>query len=104
MPQDELANFGLSDEDIAERRFSRRFADFMEFQGQRAHGLYDEANYGISLLSPEGRLPVRVASSLYRAILDRLEAQSWNPFVGRARTNLAQKIALAFAAVKENYG
>jgi len=92
MPQDELARFGLSDQDIAGRRFSPAFRDFMRFQAQRAHGLYDEANAGIGLLDKQGRSAVLAASTLYRAILDKLEAQRWDPFVGRAKTSLPEKV------------
>ena len=104
MPQDELHRFGLSNEDIEARRFSPQFQEFMEFQAQRAHALYDEANKGIPHLSSDGRLAVRVASALYRAILDKLQERDWNVFSGRARTSLPQKIALAAGAYKENRG
>ena len=94
MPQDELKQFGLSDEDIAQRRFSPQFREFMEFQAGRAHRLYDEANQGIAMLRPEGRFAVSSASTLYRAILDKLEAQDWNPFAKRAATSGLEKVAL----------
>ena len=94
MPQNELKQFGLSDEDIMARRFSPAFREFMQFQATRAHRLYDEANKGIALLNKEGRFAVASASTLYRAILDKLEAQDWNPFVGRAATSGVEKVAL----------
>jgi len=92
MPQDELKRFGLGDEDIAARRFSPAFRDFMCFQAERAHRLYDEANAGIPLLDKQGRGAVLAASTLYRAILDKLEAQGWDPFAGRAKTSLPEKV------------
>ncbi len=94
MPQDELKQFGLSDEDIAEHNFSPQFREFMKFQADRAHRLYDEANAGIPLLNKDGRFAVAMASTLYRAILDKLEARDWNPFGGRAATSGAEKIGL----------
>ena len=94
MPQDELKRFGLSDEDIAARRFSPQFREFMRWQAARAHRLYDEANVGIAMLRPEGRFAVSSASTLYRAILEKLEAQDWNPFAKRAATSGIEKVAL----------
>ena len=94
MPQDELKQFGLSDDDIAQRRFSPAFREFMQFQVERAHRLYDEANRGIALLNPQGRFAVASASTLYRAILDKLEAQNFDPFAGRAATSGVEKVAL----------
>ncbi len=102
MPLDELARFGLSEEDIAARRFSSRFAEFARFQAKRAHTLYNESNLGVPMLAPEGRLPVRLAGTLYRAILDKLEAREWDVFAGRARTTLPEKLALTVGAWREN--
>ena len=94
MPQDELKQFGLSDEDIKQRNFSPQFREFMQFQAARAHRLYDEANVGIPLLNREGRFAVATASTLYRAILDKLEERDWNPFDGRVATSGAEKVRL----------
>ena len=102
MPQDELSQFGLCDDDIATRNFSPHFAEFMQFQATRARELYSESDKGIPLLASRGRLSVRVAGALYSAILDKLAAQNWNPFAGRARTNFPEKMALLWGAWKEN--
>jgi phytoene synthase len=100
MPAAELARFNLSRDDIANRRFSLDFRAFMEFQGARAHQLYQEANKGIPLLNPEGRFAVATASTLYRAILGKLEQQGWNPFPRRAKTSLGEKVVLTGKAWK----
>ena len=92
LPLDELARFGVRQEQFAERRFDGNFQALMQFQIERAHRLYDEADPGIELLRPEGRRAVRVASALYRAILTKLEQQACNPFVGRARTSTLEKV------------
>ena len=94
MPQDELARFGLSRDDIADRRFSDEFREFMRFQIARADSLYDFANPGIAQLNPEGRFAVSMASTLYRAILRKLEQQDLNPFAKRASTSLPHKLIL----------
>ena len=88
LPQDEMERFGISDATVAARDFSPQFEKFMAFQIERAHNLYEESNRGIALLNPEGRFAVAMASTLYRAILDKLDAQNKNPFAKRAATNL----------------
>jgi phytoene synthase len=99
-PQDELARFGVSTRDIEEKRFSENFKSFMEFQAQRARDLYRESDAGIPLLAPYGRFSVRVAGALYGAILEKIAQQNYNPFVGRARTNLREKLVLAARAYR----
>ena len=95
LPQDELAQFGVTDEQISARQFDDNFRALAQFQAQRAHRLYDEANQGIALLQPEGRMAVACASVLYRAILGKLAAQDWNVFARRAKTGLGEKMGLA---------
>jgi len=100
MPQDELTRFGLSANDIAERRFSPQFRDFVNFQSERAHALYEEASHGIPLLAATGQRPVRIASALYRAILTKIASQDNNIFAGRARTRLDEKIFILAGVMK----
>ena len=98
LPLDEMARFNVSPEQIAERRFDRNFEALMRGQAARAHRLYDEAAPGIPLLHPDGQRAVRVAATLYRAILTKLEAQGFDPFAGRARTSAVEKAVLAARA------
>ena len=100
LPADELAQFSLSRDDIAARRFSDNFRDFMRFQVARADGLYEFAAPGIAELAPEGRFAVAMASTLYRAILRKLEQQDLNPFIRRAATSLPHKLLLMRPALK----
>ncbi len=100
MPADELKQFGLTRSDIELRRFSPAFRAFMEFQGARAHKLYEEANLGIPMLNKEGRFAVATASTLYRAILGKLEQEGWNPFPKRVKTSMPEKIVLTGRAWK----
>ncbi len=100
MPADELKQFGLSRDDIENRNFSPGFRAFMEFQGARAHALYEEANRGIPMLNKEGRFAVATASTLYRAILGKLEKEDWNPFPRRVKTSMPEKIVLTGRAWK----
>ncbi|PQV64707.1 phytoene synthase [Abditibacterium utsteinense] len=104
MPSDELKQFDLSRNDIENRHFSPDFRAFMEFQGARAHQLYEEANLGIPMLHKEGRFAVATASTLYRAILGKLEQEGWNPFPKRVKTSMPEKIVLTGRAWKLSRG
>ncbi|HEX8552614.1 MAG TPA: phytoene/squalene synthase family protein [Abditibacteriaceae bacterium] len=98
LPQDELAQFGLSNDDIAQRNFTPHFREWMKFQAARAQELYAQSQLGVENLQPHGRFAVRCAAALYGAILGKLEEQSWNPFAGRARTTKLEKVRLALKA------
>ncbi len=94
VPQDELAQFGLSVEDIAQARWSPQFRKFMQFQIARAWQLYDEGNKCLPLLDARGRFAYQMASVLYARILTKLEQQDCNPFAGRVSTSFLEKLWL----------
>lgn len=100
LPRDEMERFGITRDDIAGRRFSSAFREFMRFQVARADGLYEFADKGIIQLEPEGRFAVAMASTLYHAILRKLEQQDLNPFARRASTSLPHKLVLMRRARK----
>ena len=99
MPQDELRRFGLSNDDIARRVYDERFIDFMKFQIERNRQIYREALPGIPMLAWRGRLAVRIAYVLYKAILAEIERVNYNVYLGRVRTNFAQKLWLSAKAL-----
>lgn len=92
LPQDELAAYGISEEDITHHRVTSAWKNYVDFQVKRADALYEEANAGIHYLHPRGRIAVRAGSDLYRLILRKIELQGYDVFQARARTSLAEKI------------
>lgn len=95
LPQDELARYGITEEDLRAHRMSAGMEAFMKFQIARADRLYEEANNGIRLLDRRGQYAVRAASDLYRAILRKIEQQNYNIFLKRASTSTLEKIRLS---------
>jgi phytoene synthase len=103
MPANELQYFGLSHSDIRRHVRDERFEKFMKFQIARNRKLYREALPGIKLLNWRGRLAVRVAYVLYKAILREIERANYNVYAGRVRTNRQQKIYLSLKALAGVY-
>lgn len=58
LPQDELAQAGLSDEDIFAGKVTDKWRIFMKKQIQRARKFFDEAEKGVTELSSASRWPV----------------------------------------------
>jgi len=59
LPQDELAQAGLSDEDIFNGVVTNRWRNFMKQQIKRARMFFEEAERGVTELSQASRWPVR---------------------------------------------
>ena len=95
LPQEELAEFGVGEDEILEARMSGRFAALARFQIDRARKLYAQADEGIPMLPKEAQKAVRLARVLYARILDRIEDRGYDVFGGRARTSKVEKLTVA---------
>ena len=87
LPQDELAAFGITEDQIAAGRVDVRWREFMRFQIARNRLLYKEARPGIALLNRDGRFAIAAAAELYRGILDDLEGHDYHNFARRSYVN-----------------
>ncbi|KAL0002290.1 hypothetical protein SO802_016071 [Lithocarpus litseifolius] len=92
LPQDELAQAGLSDEDIFRGKVTDKWRSFMKGQIKRARLFFDEAEKGVAELSSASRWPVWASLLLYRQILDAIEANDYNNFTKRAYVGKAKKL------------
>ncbi|XP_020593288.1 phytoene synthase, chloroplastic [Phalaenopsis equestris] len=98
LPQDELVQAGLSDDDIFNGKVTDRWGDFMKNQIARARMFFQEAEKGVAELSQASRWPVMASLLLYRQILDEIEANGYDNFAKRAYVSKAKKlIALPIA-------
>ncbi|KAL3838747.1 hypothetical protein ACJIZ3_023338 [Penstemon smallii] len=101
LPQDELAQAGLSDDDIFAGKVTDKWRNFMKKQIKRARKFFDDAEKGVTELSSASRWPVWASLLLYRQILDEIEANDYNNFTRRAYVSKPKKIlALPMAYVK----
>jgi phytoene synthase len=92
LPLDELAAYGLTENDIAAGQVDDRWRALMRFQIARARRLYAEAWPGIVWLNPDGRLAVAAATELYSAILRDIETHDYDVFNRRAYLNTWGKL------------
>mgnify|MGYP001116258883 CR=1 FL=1 len=92
LPIDELAEFDLTEEDIAQGEVTPQWRDFMRFQIDRNRQLYAEAKPGIAYLSKDGRFAITAAADLYADILREIEENDYNVFTKRAHTSILKKI------------
>ncbi|TVU48913.1 hypothetical protein EJB05_00197 [Eragrostis curvula] len=92
LPLDELAQAGLTEEDIFRGKVTDKWRKFMKGQIQRARLFFDEAEKGVAHLDSASRWPVLASLSLYRQILDAIEANDYNNFTKRAYVGKAKKL------------
>jgi phytoene synthase len=92
LPITELSEFGVTEEQIFDRRCDGNFRRMMKFQIERARGLYAEGEKGIAYLEKETRFTVLFASRIYARILEQIELLSYDVFSQRAHTTKRQKL------------
>lgn len=95
LPQDELQQFGVSENDILQSRTTAAFHNLMEFQYQRAEALYAKA---LSELPPEDRKAQRpgiMMAAIYRALLREIRLAKFPVLQARVSLTPVRKIWLA---------
>jgi phytoene synthase len=104
IPQEEIARFGVTREDLASGRVTEPFRDLMRFQIERARGLYLRAGLGIPYLMNDGsRFCVQLMGTTYAGILDAIEKNGYDVFSRRAAVPFLRKIAIAVRQLVQVY-
>ena len=73
LPEDELAKFGVSSEDILHSRESDNFRKLMEFQIERAEYYYIKAFAALPTEDRRNQRPGFIMAAIYRALLDEIK-------------------------------
>jgi phytoene synthase len=89
LPQDELARFG-----VTRLEPSREWRELMAFQAQRARVHLDEGLRLLESLDRRSALCVSTFAGLYRAQLDRIEANGFDVFNASCRLSTPAKLAV----------
>ena len=92
LPLEDLALFDYTEADLMNGVIDDRWRALMQFEIQRARKFYQEAEQGISCLSPDARWPVWAAQVLYSKILTVIEQNGYDVFTKRAYVPRLQKM------------
>ncbi|KAJ4724065.1 Phytoene synthase [Melia azedarach] len=94
LPQDELAEFGLSDADIFSRKVSDKWREFIKQQIIRARYFYKLAENGASQLEKASQWPTWSVLTMYQKILDAIEENDYDNLTKRAYVGKIQKLSM----------
>jgi len=99
LPQNEMARFGVSVDDLLEKRFSAQYAALLKFQVDRTWRLFDRGKALPSLVS--GRLAVELRLTWLGGtrILERIEEMEYDTLNARPKISTADKISLLVKAL-----
>ncbi|MDA0262883.1 MAG: presqualene diphosphate synthase HpnD [Chloroflexi bacterium] len=94
LPQDEMARFGYSEEDLRNGVRNQEFLDLMEFQAKRARGYFDRGFKLLPYLSRRSRACPAVLGALYSKVLDRIEASDYDVLSSRVSLSKDEKVRI----------
>ncbi|WP_433536487.1 phytoene/squalene synthase family protein [Micromonospora sp. CA-249363] len=108
LPDEDLAKFGVTREDLVEARDrgqgTARTRELIEYEVTRAQAHYAAAAPGITMLAPASQACMRTAYALYGGILDEVAAQDYDVFARRALVPQRRRMAVAARALLTSTG
>jgi 15-cis-phytoene synthase len=96
LPQDDLARFGYTEDDLLHLRYTPAFVDLMRFECNRARSYFDSAR---SALQDEDKyffFPARIMWSIYAHTLRGIERSGYNVFERRISISRLLKLLITF--------
>ena len=93
LPQEDLARFGCTEEDLSSPAASRRFVQLMRFEADQAWRLYEEGVRLLEVVSSDSQASLWTLIRIYSGILAKIEAIHYdvlaNPHPGLSRLEKA---------------
>jgi phytoene synthase len=94
LPQDELASFGVSEDEIAAGETTDAWRSLMTFQAERARAYLRDGLGLARTLDGRSSLCISTFAGLYRATLDRIEARGFDVFDGPPQLSTLTKLRI----------
>ena len=94
LPQDELVQFGYTEEDLKNGVRNEAFVELMQFQSQRARKYFEQGFKLLPYLSRRSRACPAVLGALYSNVLDRIEASDYDVLESRVALSAPQKVVI----------
>jgi squalene synthase HpnC len=94
LPLEEMARFGVTEEQIAERRFTPAFAELIRFECDRTKALFKEGSKLCPLVDRRVRLDIEMFSRGGQEIVRRIEAQGYDVLTRRPEIPKSRQMAM----------
>jgi squalene synthase HpnC len=99
LPAEDLNRFGVSEDDIAAKRFSTAFRDLIQFEVDRTKGFFDRGAKLLPLLPREAKVDVELFIAGGRAILHAIERIGFDVLTRRPEVGKGVKLKLLLRAI-----
>jgi len=104
LPQDEMANYGVTDYDLSSGIVNENFKSLLKFQIARARQYYRNSQAGLKIIKDRRcRLTATVMKEMYIRILDTIEKNNYDVFLQRSSTATLEKIMVLLKTLIKDY-
>lgn len=100
LPQEELASFGVTEDDIAAGRVTPEWRALMAYQAARARAHLADGIRLVQELDARSAACVSTFAGLYRATLDRIETSGYDVFDGPPHLSALEKLRIVGAGFR----
>ena len=101
IPEEDLAQFGVSADELQNATDPSRFRDLLAREADRAREYYQSADELIPLIDEDSQPALWVLSTIYRQLLEKITARQYDVFSGRVSLTRTEKLkVLARGIVK----
>ena len=91
VPQEDLARFNYSENELRERRYNERFVQLMEFEAGRARQFFSRAAEVLPKEDRRSMVAAEIMASIYRGLLRRMELDKFRVFEKEYKLNKLEK-------------
>ena len=95
LPQKELREFGVTEDDLVAGRQSDAFVRLMRHQAARARQFYAAAERAYPVVDARSLIAAEIMGGIYRALLEEIEARRFAVFGERITVPARRKVAIA---------
>src|SRR6266700_4007804 len=94
LPQEDLAQFGISATELATGADPARIRPLLELQAQRARGNYQAGDDLISLIAEDSQPALWVLVTIYRSLLEKIARLNYDVFSRKVSLSLREKLTI----------
>src|SRR6266853_2014916 len=91
LPQEDLARFNYSEQELQDRQHNDRFVQLMQFQAARARQFFARANETLPREDRRSMVAAEIMGSIYRGLLRRMELDKFRVFGKEYSLNKLEK-------------
>ena len=91
LPQEDLARFNYSEQELLGRTYNDRFVQLMEFEADRARQFFAKAAAVLPAEDRKSMIAAEIMASIYRGLLRRMELDKFRVFEKEYRLNKLEK-------------